>query len=194
MFKLSSTVIFVLTTLLVESIVSRTAAGAPEPPRFEDYPVGRIFKGAPAPVDLRSHPQARSFRTRLREGAKHGPNFAGHLTIVTWGCGTSCRQLTIVDAKTGGVTFGPLFTVEVRFRLESRLLIVNTPESLLAYYGGRCPERGRSIDTVATYYEWDGKELREVTSIDICPKQSDEMSNWSFERTLRTQRRSPPGR
>jgi hypothetical protein len=148
MFKLSSTVIFVLTTILVGSAVPQTVGGLPEPPRFEDYPVARIFKGTPAPVDLRSHPQARSFRTRLHAGAKHGPNFAGHLTIVTWGCGTSCRQLAIVDAKTGGVTFGPLYTVEVEFRLASRLLIVNTPESLLEYYGGRCPEGGRSIDTV----------------------------------------------
>jgi len=177
MVKLSSTVTFVLTTILVGSAVPQTVGGAPEPPRFEDYPVGRIFKRTPAPVDLRSHPQARSFRTRLREGAKHGPNFAGHLTIVTWGCGTSCRQLAIVDAKTGGVTFGPLYTVEVGFRLDSRLLIVNTPESILEYYGGRCPERGRSIDTVSSYFAWDGRELKEVTSIDLCPEQSGELSN-----------------
>jgi len=192
MFKFRSPVIFVLTTILIGSAIPQTRGEAPKPSRFENYPVARIFQGTPAPVDLRSHSRARSFRTRLREGAKHGPNFAGHLTIVTWGCGTSCHMFALVDVKTGAVTFGPLYTVELGFRLDSRLLIVNTPESILDYYGGRYPEEGRSIETITSYFTWDGRELKEVTSIDICPEQSDEPSNSPFERTLRTQRRSPP--
>jgi hypothetical protein len=193
MFKVSITVILALATILVESAVSRTVGGEPQkPPRFEDYPASRTFQGEPAAVDLQSNPKAWTFRTRLREGAKEEPNFASHFTIVRWGCSTSCHQFAIVDAETGGVSFGPLFWVKLGFRLDSRLLVVNTPESILEYYEGRCPEGGKAISTVTTYFEWDGRELREVTAIDICPVQSSKMSNSPFERTLLRQHHSPP--
>jgi len=41
----------------------------------------------PAPVKLLGR-KARTFCTTLRREAKAGPNFAGHYTIATWGCGT----------------------------------------------------------------------------------------------------------
>jgi hypothetical protein len=102
-----------------------------QPPRFEDYRVGERFTGIPAAVDLRSHPKARLFRTMLREGAKKGPNFAGHYTVVTWGCGSDCRMIAVVDARTGRVYIAP-FTVSPGigedFRSDSRLFIANPPE------------------------------------------------------------------
>ena len=75
------------------------------PPRFDQYPALATFNGSVAPADVRSSPQVRLFRTRIREGAKQGPNFAGHYTIVFWGCGTGCVSLAIVDARTGKVFF-----------------------------------------------------------------------------------------
>ncbi len=36
-----------------------------------------------------------------------GPRFAGHYTVVTWGCGTERRMLAIVDAGTDGVCVVP---------------------------------------------------------------------------------------
>ncbi len=101
------------------------------PPGFEEYPVAGKFTGTPAVVDLRSHPKARLFRTMLREGAKRGPNFAGHYTVVTWGCGSDCRMVAVVDARTGRVYIAP-FTVSPGigedFRIDSRLFIANPPE------------------------------------------------------------------
>src|SRR5689334_16959216 len=73
-------------------------------PRYEDYAVAKTYKGKPA-LPLINNSQARAFRTRLREGAAKGPNFAGHYTIVTWGCGTGCQQMAVVDAQTGRVYF-----------------------------------------------------------------------------------------
>lgn len=32
-------------------------------------------------------------------GAPAGPKFAGHLTVVTSGCGTSCQTVAVVDAQ-----------------------------------------------------------------------------------------------
>jgi hypothetical protein len=76
-----------------------------ESPRFEDYPIDKVYQGKPKHVNLQSHPQANKWRTVLRGGAKEGPNFAGHYTIVQWGCGSSCHRFAIIDAETGKVYF-----------------------------------------------------------------------------------------
>jgi hypothetical protein len=101
-------------------------------PRFEDYPVREVYKGRVAPVRLDSR-KARMFRSRLREDSGTGPNFAGHYTVVIWGCGTGCAQMGVVDAKTGRVSFPPLEYHDIPdmenvatrgFRLNSRLLVL----------------------------------------------------------------------
>src|SRR2546423_11174330 len=72
-------------------------------PHFEQYAVADTFRGPSAPVDLTSEPGARRFRTVLTQGAAGGVNFAGHFTIVTWGCGTQCQSYAVIDASTGRV-------------------------------------------------------------------------------------------
>jgi hypothetical protein len=104
------------------------------------------------------------WRTRLREGAKTGPNFAGHYTVVRWGCGTDCTGIAIADAVTGTVYFpqalNSLAWVNVhdeifrdgvlRFRRDSRLLIaVGTPNEDTSQRG-------------VSYYEWAGTKLKLV--------------------------------
>jgi hypothetical protein len=87
------------------------------PPRSEDYPVHRneIFKGKPARVVLDSR-RARMFKTVLRKGAREGPNFAGHYTIVTWGAGLGAFSMA-VDAKTRQVHFPPFESVQDSYGL-----------------------------------------------------------------------------
>jgi hypothetical protein len=96
-------------------------------PKFEDFAVSDIYQGKPAEADLNT-PNAMNFKTRLVEGAAKGPNFAGHYTVVTWGCGTSCVVVSLVDAKTGAVTMlaniNPWAGLE--YRLDSSLLIENS--------------------------------------------------------------------
>src|SRR5512137_1568643 len=72
-------------------------------PQFEDYPAVDEFRSKPVEVDLSSHPKARYFRTRLKDGAKKGPNFAGHYTLVLWGCGNECQMSLIIDLRNGKV-------------------------------------------------------------------------------------------
>jgi hypothetical protein len=73
------------------------------------------------------------FRTQLRKGARTGPNFGGHYTIVTWGCGSDCRRIAVVNVLNGNVYFAP-FTVSFGveqgegYRLDSRLYIANPPQ------------------------------------------------------------------
>src|SRR5262245_4303970 len=83
--------------------------------RFQKYPA-QVFSGPVAAAKI-SSPRARMYRTVIRKGAKEGPNFAGHYTIVVWGCGLNCRQLAIVDARSGEVFF-PSNLMQVNFLFE----------------------------------------------------------------------------
>jgi hypothetical protein len=114
-----------------DCVITLSKAQAAMP--FGDH-VASAWKGRPEPVKLDT-PFARLFRTVLRQGAARGPNFAGHMTIVEWGCGSSCVEWAAVDAKTGKVFRLPdadyLETLHVgagmsgvNFRSDSRLLVL----------------------------------------------------------------------
>lgn len=95
-----------------------SAEAAKPVPRFEDYPEKTRYTGHPAAPRLDS-PLARKFRTVLRDGAAQGPNFAGHFTVVEWGCGSGCRQLAIVDARSGKVIAMPFTTLALPLTADS---------------------------------------------------------------------------
>ena len=98
----------------------------PALPRFEDYPSIEAFTGRPAPALIESTRYGRMFGTRLREGARQGPNFAGAFTVVVWGCGSSCQIVAVVDARTGALSEQTLRTTNgVAFRRASRLFIAD---------------------------------------------------------------------
>jgi len=156
----------------IASQVSHTKQASP--PDFNDYPATESFSGNPAPVDLSSDSDARRFRTVLREGAQTGPNFAGKYTVVTWGCGTSCQSVAIIDAETGSVyTPGIVAEAGVKYKLDSRLLVVNPP--------GNTP--GNRPDWMETsYYVWDGTELTEVSTSSSSSSSSsrkEEVDDWT---------------
>lgn len=90
---------------LVLLLASISVAAEHKFPTTDEYLVKESFQGKPAPVDLKSHPSAHNFRTRLREGAKKGPNFAGKYTIVKWGCGIGCLSVSIIETSSGKVNF-----------------------------------------------------------------------------------------
>jgi hypothetical protein len=95
-------------------------------PRFEDYPTLSTFRGLSAPARIDSTKYGRMFRTRLREGARRGPNFAGAFTVVMWGCGSNCQYVAVVDARTGQLSQQTLLTANgVEYRIGSRLLIAD---------------------------------------------------------------------
>ncbi len=125
--------------------ITATDLRRPDAPTFGHFKVEVVSPVRPAPVELKSHPLARRYRTVLRAGARKGPNFAGHYTVVKWGCGSSCVQFAVIDARNGAVFFAREFEsvsgVRVnsdgfepdaardgngglRYRLDSRLLIV----------------------------------------------------------------------
>jgi hypothetical protein len=136
-------------------------AQVPDAPRFEQFPATEKFSGKPAAPVLKTSGD-RGFRTMIREGASKGPNFAGYLTIATWGCGSSCWQIAVIDARTGQINHDlpELFSFwslkfpdgtdddrdafePLSYRLDSRLLIMHG-----------CPNEK---DCSLRYYEWTGK-------------------------------------
>ncbi len=128
-------------------------------PRFEDYPVKPEMVGKPAPPKLDSA-DARLFRTMIRQGAAQGPEFAGHYSIPSWGCGSFCYGWALVDSKTGKVRVFPElriitaihfdagFDAGQTYRLNSRLLVV---------LGAPNEEEKRDG---AAYYVWTGYKLK----------------------------------
>lgn len=153
-----SVTVAALLQTLAGCIVS-IAAGA-DLPRFGDYPAPEIFKGQPAAPKLR-RPGDRLFRTKIREGAAKGPNFAGHFTIADWGCGAGCVSIAIVDAKDGTIydapfsalAWGMAFMKEepLAYKLDSRLLIARG-----------CPEEE---NCGAYFYEWTGTRFKLIRKV-----------------------------
>src|SRR2546426_308539 len=84
---------------------------------------------APAAVDFTSAPDSRRYRTVLTGAAARGPNFAGHYTVGTWGCGSSCQSNVVLDAATGRIVASFNSSMGAAYRLDSRLLLVNPPDS-----------------------------------------------------------------
>ena len=145
-------------------------------PAFDQFRAGETFTGKPAPPKITgSH---RSYRTRIRERAAKGPNFAGRYTIAEWGCGSSCVSIAIIDAKDGSVYDGPFgflgFGMPLKYeeryspttdrfeplsyRIDSRLLIVRG-----------CPQE----ENCASYfYEWADsrfKLIRKLPAVEVKP-------------------------
>lgn len=82
-----------------------TASDIPKnAPKFEDYLIKDTFQGQPAIPKVNTRSEFRYMRTSIREGAKAGPNFAGHYTLIFVGCGGGAVCLTaIADARTGSL-------------------------------------------------------------------------------------------
>jgi hypothetical protein len=149
-------------------------------PRFRDYPA-RLYAGANAVPDVRTDPRSRRYRTQLTSWAKEKTNFAGHYILATWGCGTGCTEIALIDAMTGKVFHPPgartnsienvdyevLVEVEsgerradfgaLQYRADSRLLVlIGTPD-------GRVENHGVS------YFVWENDRLTRIRFVPKAP-------------------------
>lgn len=128
-------------------------------PRFEDYPATDVFLGKPALLDL-TKPWTQMYAADIQDGVNDaygpnsvdkGPNFAGNLVVVIWGCGAPCLRMALVDARTGEVYYPPITfegdgpenfdlpvltpthsvsqNPEVQFRKNSRLMMIKATPS-----------------------------------------------------------------
>ena len=73
-----------------------------ERPNATDFPVQGRFTGKTVLPDFKRRDRDfNSFRTRIREGMRQGPTFAGHYTLIQIGCGAGCSFAIVADNQTG---------------------------------------------------------------------------------------------
>jgi hypothetical protein len=146
---------------LIFVFLALTAVAQTAPYPFADYPVSSIYRGQTAAPQLQSK-WAKTYRTMIRDGVKdEGVNFAGHYSLVIWGCGSSCMSFAIVDVITGQV-FDPPF--EAISTLESgnayEGLVFKKNSRLLVASG--CPnEKNCGV----RYYRWENQQLKLVNVV-----------------------------
>ena len=130
-----------------------TAPGQAWP--FQKYPAA-IFHGKAA-LPKAEIPLAREHISIIRAAVARGPNFAGHYTVVDWGCGTSCGVYVIVDARTGKIYEPPEISRGVElgvagpeFRPDSTLMVIASCPPPEVYGLKNCERK---------FYRWDGARL-----------------------------------
>ena len=136
-----------------ESHDKKSVSAAPLP-RFEDFLVPELSSRS-ADLDTTHDSTAKRFRTVLRSALKDGPNFAGHYSIATWGCGTQCLSYAVIDAATGrlAAATGLDFSChDVEFRKNSSLVI----ERPLKESGAPC------ADTSTEAFTWTGTAFQPI--------------------------------
>ena len=126
--------------LLLGSILAWAPLSSATIPGFQDYLVTNLWHGPP-PALILTKPWERMFQTRLRNAANGPPNFAGHMRVVLWGCGSECIAGAVVDLENAAVLSPPLASTTtnsgrvsfcqsayehsgVEYRVDSRLMIV----------------------------------------------------------------------
>ncbi len=141
------------TTLLAFILFGATPLYAvlPDPSAYP-VPSEAMFKGEPASVDFSSYEGAAKFKTKLIEGAKRGPNYAGHYTVVSIGCGTQCQESWVLEAQTGKIVDKIPSVIGVKFQLNSTLMVVNPPDEQLKKAYEAHPEQPL-LGTMETTYQ-----------------------------------------
>ena len=126
------------------------------PSTFEDYQV-EVYTGKLAEPDFNTNHDANRFVTRITKECENGINFAGHYTLVTWGCGSPCQSGVVVDRKTGDIYDGYGTSLGAKFKKNSRMIISNI---------GALDTTENLIDVCAyceIYYdEWSGNEFKKI--------------------------------
>ena len=147
--------------------LSVEAASRFDPPRFEDYPAALAFSGTPAAPDVATNHSAHLYRSQLRSQAKGGPDFAGRFTIAGWGCGSSCLQFALIDAKTGAVSFPS------GFEYVSGVHVGSESDQSRRFWGLQYHRDSRLLVVIGTlnedestegiwYLEWTGRVLKPI--------------------------------
>jgi hypothetical protein len=125
-----------------------------------DFPISGRFAGKTTLPDFKGRDrQFNSFRTRIRDGMRQGPNFAGHYTLIQIGCGMGCSFAIVADNKTGRPASFPRggeanMYLALNYSLESRLLAAQW----FSYDAGRC---------FLEYFDFDRDEWKPLAKADI---------------------------
>jgi len=100
--------------------------------KFEDFPVNKIeTKNPKVVINTNVNSFTKRYRTMIKKTFKDVDiNFAGKYIIDYWGCGSPCGIGITINGLNGKLIELPPSSVGYRFKKDSRLLIVNPPDSL----------------------------------------------------------------
>lgn len=127
-----------------------------KPLAFTDYSVHPQDINFDKKLDFSNYEFKKMFRTATKDDIKeNGVNFAGHFCFTYWGCGSPCKLSAVVDLKTGKVYNGLPAGLGYSFRKDSRLMVVNPPDST-NWYEITIPY------AIPEEYEWDGTEFKRI--------------------------------
>lgn len=93
------------------------------------YPAPDLYRGPTRFPDFKGRDRDyNDFRTRIRDGLKDGPNFAGDISVVQIGCGGGCSFVVVASNRTGKVMSFPRggeenLYLSLKFQPDSRLMI-----------------------------------------------------------------------
>ncbi|ENX34018.1 hypothetical protein F889_02682 [Acinetobacter colistiniresistens] len=140
-----------------------------KPPKFTDYPAS-LYKGSTAQLDM-TDAYARLFKTRLSQGLKEKPDYAGEYVVVGWGCGAMCYSLTLISKKTGKIlqTFGGE---------TGEKLIDTQPNSLLLITHGSVKVNGKDI-YAKKFYLLKNNQLNLIYHTPIAAEHEDENGKFN---------------
>lgn len=97
---------------------------------FEDYPVRDVYTGAvPAKLNFSTCSWGKEYKTMTQFGVDKGVRFAGYYAFAAWRCGSNCQLCSVIDMRNGNVYAGPEAGNGYDFRIDSKILSVNPPDS-----------------------------------------------------------------
>lgn len=101
----------------------------PTDAEYAQYPAERYAGKVRLPDFEGRDREFRDFRTRIRNGMQQGPNFAGDMAFIVFGCGASCRLAYVADVRTGRVYNVPVSgenfgAAQYMGKTDSRLLAI----------------------------------------------------------------------
>lgn len=149
-------------------------------PKFENYSIPLEIPVEHPKVDTKTTTTGRTYRTVLKNGIAAGANFAGHYTVVVWGCGSSCSSFAVVDLKTGQVILPKGIHSVTGLHLDNTVEQF-LPEGQHGYWGYRYKLDSRLLVLVgmfnedekregAYYFVMDNNHLKQVHQTHIAKK------------------------
>lgn len=146
--------------LLLFTALSVSAQEKPTPGEiafFAHYPARHVPLPRTKPKAM-IHKGDETFRTRLRRIVEGQPNFADHMRLEVWGCGTGCVIVGIADLTNGSTYLFP----ESLSAETGRRLIANSTSRAIHMVGLFNEE-----EAADRWYVWNGTGLKLVEDVPL---------------------------
>lgn len=127
-------------------------------------PMNRVYQGNISLPDFKGRDSKFStYRTRITDEMKTGPNFAGHYAIIVIGCGTSCRFAFLGDVASGQMHQFP-YGGEENYDMDLRFDVKSNEVAVRWISGDNCLKDDLTWDG----YQFTSRGVRRLGSREFC--------------------------